>query len=53
MYWIKKGPMTGEKQIPSIDFAIYLRKSDVSENSKAYHGWLLRKWVHERYIKVY
>ena len=29
--------MKGEKQIPSMDFAEYLRKSDFSENSKAYH----------------
>ena len=30
--------MKCEKQIRSMDFAKYLRKSDVSENNKAYYG---------------
>ena len=32
-----------------MDFAKYLRKSDVSENSKVYYGRSLRTGLHERY----
>ena len=31
-----------------MDFAEYLRKSDVSENSKIYYGRFLRNGLHER-----
>ena len=40
--------MKGGKYIASMDFAEYLRKSDVSENSKVYYGRFLRKGLYER-----
>ena len=41
--------MKGEKQIALIDFAKYLRKSDISENRKVYYGRYLQNGLHERY----
>ena len=38
--------MKGGKHIVSMDFAEYLRKSDVSENSKVYYGRFLRNGLH-------
>ena len=35
-----------------MDFAKYLTKSDVSENSKAYYGRFLRNGLHERYCYI-
>ena len=35
-----------------MDFSKYLRKSDVSENSKVYYGRILRNGFHERYCYV-
>ena len=32
-----------------MDFAKYLRKSDVSENSNIYYGRFLRNGLHEKY----
>ena len=46
---LKKRHMKGEKHIAQMDFAKYLRKSDVSENSKVYYGRFLRIELHERY----
>ena len=39
---IRKRHIKGEKHIALKDFAEYLRKSDVSENSKGYYGRFLR-----------
>ena len=35
-----------------MDFAKFLRKSDVLENSKVYYGWFLRNGLHERYCYI-
>ena len=35
-----------------MDFAEYLRKSEVSENSKVYYGRFLRNRFHERYCYI-
>ena len=35
-----------------MDFAKYLRKSDVSENSKVYYDRFLRNGLHERYSYI-
>ena len=35
-----------------MDFAEYLRKSDVSENSKVYYGQFLRNRLPERYCYI-
>ena len=35
-----------------MDFAKYLRKSDVSENSKVYYGQFLRTELHEKYSYI-
>ena len=48
MFWLKK--RRGEKHIAPIDFAEYLRKSDVSDNSKVYYDRFLQNWLHERYF---
>ena len=39
---IRKRHVKGGKHIAPMDFAEYLRKSDVSENSKVYYGRFLR-----------
>ena len=49
---IKKGHIKGEKHIAPMDFAEYLRKSGVSENSKVYYGRFLGKGLHERYCYI-
>ena len=49
---IKKRHVEGEKHITPIDFAEYLRKSNVSENSKVYYGRFLRNGIHERYCYI-
>ena len=41
-----------EKHIAPKNFAGYLRKSDVSENSKVYYGRFLRNGLHERYCYI-
>ena len=35
-----------------MDFLEYLRKSDISENSKVYYGLFLRNGLHERYCYI-
>ena len=35
-----------------MDFTKYLRKSDVSENSKIYYGRFLGNGLHERYCYI-
>ena len=35
-----------------MDFAKYLRKSDVLENSKVYYGRRLQNRLHERYFYI-
>ena len=49
---IKKRHMKREKQITSIEFETYLRKSDVSEYSKVSYGRFLRNGFHERYCYI-
>ena len=49
---IKKRHVEGEKHITPIDFAEYLRKSNVSENGKVYYGRFLRNGIHERYCYI-
>ena len=44
----KKRHIKGGKHIAAIDFAEYLKKSDVSKNSKVYYGRFLRNRLHER-----
>ena len=44
--------MKVEKHIGPMDFAEYLRKSDVSENSKIYNIWFLRNVLHEKYCYI-
>ena len=46
---IKKRRVKGEKYITPIGFAEYLRKLDVSENSKVYYGRFLRNGLLEMY----
>ena len=41
-----------EKHIVLINFAEYLRKSDVSENSQVYYRRFLRNGIHERHYKL-
>ena len=48
----KKRHIKGEKHIAQVDFAEYLRKRDVSENSKVYYGRFLRNGFHERYCYI-
>ena len=40
------------KHIVLINIAEYLRKSDVSENSKVYYRRFLRNGVHEKHYKL-
>ena len=42
----------GGKHIASMDFAEYLRKPDVSENSKVYYDRFLRNGIHERHSYI-
>ena len=49
---LKKRHIKGEKHITQIDFAEYLRKLDVSENTKVYCGPFLRNGLHERYCYI-
>ena len=42
MILVKKRHIKGEKHIAPMDFGEYLRKSDVSENSKFYYRRFLR-----------
>ena len=46
---IKKRRVKGEKYITPMGFAEYLRKLDVSENSKVYYGRFLRNGLLEMY----
>ena len=48
----KKRHIKGEKRIAQMDFAKYLRKSDVSENSKVYYGPFLRNGLHEMFCYI-
>ena len=52
MVRFKKRHIKGEKHIVQVDFAEYLRKSDVSENSKVCYGRFLRNGLHERYCYI-
>ena len=49
---IRKRHIKGGKHIAPMDFAEYLRKSDVSENSKVYYGRFLRNALHERHCYI-
>ena len=50
---IRKRHTKGGKHIAPMDFAEYLRKSDVSENSKVYYESLfLRNGIHERHCYI-
>ena len=44
---IRKRDFKGGKQIAPIDFAEFLRKSDVSKNGGVYYGQFLRNGLHE------
>ena len=44
MFW----HIEGEKHITQTEFAEYLRKSDVSENTKVHYIRFLRNGLHER-----
>ena len=48
MFWLEKKHIKGGKHIAPMDFAEYLRKSDVSDNNKIYYGQFLRNGLHER-----
>ena len=48
----QKKRIKGEKYITPMGFAEYLRKLDVSENSKVYYGRFLRNGIHERYCYI-
>ena len=50
---IRKRDIKGRKHIAPMDFAEYLRKSDVSENGKVYYGRFLRNGLHERHFFFY
>ena len=51
MFWFTKRHIKGENN--QMDFAEYLRKSDVSENSKFYfYGRFLQNGLHERYCYI-
>ena len=47
-----KTHIKGGKHIVSMDFAEYLRKPDVSENSKVYYDRFLRNGIHERHSYI-
>ena len=49
---IRKRHIKGGEHIAPMDFAEYLRKSDVSENSKVYYGRFLRNGLHERHCYI-
>ena len=49
---LKKRHIKGEKHKAEMDFAKYLRKSDVSENSNIYYGRFLRNGLHKRYFYI-
>ena len=48
MFLLKKRHIKGEKHNAPMDFAEYLRRSDVSENSKVYDDRFLRNGLHDR-----
>ena len=52
MIRVGKRNIKGEKHIAQMDFAEYLRISDVSENSKAYYSRFLRYGFHEKYCYI-
>ena len=47
---IKKRHIKGEKRINPMDFVEYLKKSDVSENSKVYYNSM--KWTSWKVLVV-
>ena len=49
---LKLRHIKGEKHVAQMDFAKYLRKSEVSENSKVYYDRFLRNELHERYCYI-
>ena len=49
---IRKRHIKGGKHIAPMDFAEYLRKSDIAENSKVYYGRFLRNGLHERHCYI-
>ena len=52
MFLLKKRHIKGEKHNAPMDFAEYLRRSDVSENSKVYDDRFLRNGLHDRYCYI-
>ena len=52
MFWLKKDISKGWKHIALMDFVKYLRKSDVSENSRVYYGRFLRNGLYERHCYI-
>ena len=51
LFLIRKRHIKGGEHIAPMDFAEYLRKSEVSENSKVYYCQFLRNGFHERHLK--
>ena len=51
-FWLKKRHIKDEKHITQMDFAEYLRKSDVPENSKVYYDWFLQNGLQESYFYI-
>ena len=53
MFWFfKKNHIKGEKHITQMDIAEYIRKLDVSENTKHYYGRFLWNGLHERIVTL-
>ena len=46
LYFHQNRLIKSEKYITQIDFAEYLRKSDISERSKVYYGRFLQNGLH-------
>ena len=49
---IKKDISKVKKKITPMDFAVHLRKLDVSENSKVSYGRIFWNWLYEKYCYV-
>ena len=49
---ILKGRMEVEKHIAPMDFAEYLKESDVLENSKVYYRQFPQNGLYERYCYI-
>ena len=52
MLWFKKRYDNSEEYIAPMNFAEYIKKSNVSKNSKVYYGPFIWNGLHERYCGV-